>query len=75
MSEARVEGGSVEACSLLTISLLALVLVSGCNYGSGLLLMHGKAEALQLAMAGTLLKGKTSLYQWLSQLSPTCQTV
>lgn len=35
--------------------------VAARNYGGRLLLMHGEAEAQQLAMTGTLLKGKTSL--------------
>lgn len=35
--------------------------VAACHDGSGLFLMHGKAEAPQLAMTGTLLKGRTSL--------------
>lgn len=53
----------MEPCSLLTVSTLTCWCpdVAACNYGGGLLLMHGRAEALQLAMTGTLLKGKTSL--------------
>lgn len=61
MSEAGLEGGS--SGTLLTVSKLVCwrLAVAACNYGSGLLLMHAEAEALQLAMTGTLLKGKTSL--------------
>lgn len=53
----------MEPCPLLTVSTLMCWCLDAatCNYDSGLLLMHGKAEALQLAMTGTLLKGKTSL--------------
>lgn len=53
----------MEPCSLLTVSTLVCWCLdaAACNYGSGLLLMHGKAEALRLAMTETLLKGKTSL--------------
>lgn len=53
----------MEPCSRLTVSTLVCwcLDMAACNYGSSLLLMHGKAEALQLAMTGTLLKGKPSL--------------
>lgn len=52
-----------EPRSLVTGSALVSGCLDGaaCNYGSGLLLMRGRAEALQLAMTGTLLEGKTSL--------------
>lgn len=45
----------LEPCSPLTVSTLACwcLDVAAYNYSSGLLLMHGKAETLQLAMTGT----------------------